>query len=304
MVKVCVLGAAGYVGSAVARAFALSGYQVYGVCRSEEQTGALRRDEITAVVANLLEPESYKAVLAECAILVHCAADFANVQATDRIIVDTINEVCKEEPSKTVILMSGLWAYGAHDTVIDESCPDDAPPLVAWRAAHEESVLCNEYIRAAVVIRSGLVYGRSGSLFGKLMLEALATRKLRFPGDGANYIATIHVDDLAMAFVRTAEANLSGAYCFIVAGSNELASEVLRSIAKVTALKAGAIEYTEPGDEFANCLAMSQKADASRARLQLRWAPKHRSFCDDTPRWFDALLAFREAGMLPGQRRT
>eukprot|EP00300_Choanocystis_sp_HF-7_P000409 c10329_g1_i2.p1 GENE.c10329_g1_i2~~c10329_g1_i2.p1 ORF type:complete len:248 (+),score=23.71 c10329_g1_i2:624-1367(+) len=201
-------------------------------------------------------------------------------------------------PSRTRASCVPLRSYGEQDEVIDEACADDPPPLVAWRAAHEESVLRNEAIKAAVVMRSGLAYGRSGSLFGRLMAEALSRRKLSFPGDGGNYLAMVHVDDLASSFVKAAEANLSGAYVFVIAGSNELVSEILRAIAKAAALKGGAIEYTgKPADEFARCLVMSQKADSSRARQTLGWMPRHRPFCDDVARYFDAFLAFREAGI-------
>jgi NAD(P)-dependent dehydrogenase (short-subunit alcohol dehydrogenase family) len=50
MPAVLVVGAGGYIGDGVARAFRRAGYQTYGVIRHEKQKEHLLRNEITPVI--------------------------------------------------------------------------------------------------------------------------------------------------------------------------------------------------------------------------------------------------------------
>ncbi|KNC47410.1 NAD-dependent epimerase/dehydratase [Thecamonas trahens ATCC 50062] len=294
--RVLVLGATGFVGSAVARAFVVAGYQVFGTCRTEGKAAALRRNEITPVMCDLAKAESYAEALEDVGVIVHCALDATAPQKTDAIVVDAINAACRAEPGKTVIMLSSIWMYGEQRRVIDEATADNPPKLIRWRSSHEESVLRNECVASGFVLRCGVAYGRQGSLLSVYAGQAATHGSIRFPGDGANHMPMVHVDDIARACLAACESNLLGPNVFVVSASNVMVAELMHELATACELDSmDNVAYTgKPHniDLFGRCLVMDQKADASFTRLKLGWTPLHRPFCDDAARYVEAMREF------------
>ncbi|KAJ2743517.1 hypothetical protein GGI20_003672, partial [Coemansia sp. BCRC 34301] len=57
MTNVLVIGASGYTGKEVSRAFSRAGFRVYGLVRSEENVRTLAQDEVHAIVGDIKRPE-------------------------------------------------------------------------------------------------------------------------------------------------------------------------------------------------------------------------------------------------------
>ena len=64
--NVFVTGATGFIGSAVAAAFARRGHTVLGLARSKDKAAGLERHEIAPVIGNLDDPNSYASAADRC----------------------------------------------------------------------------------------------------------------------------------------------------------------------------------------------------------------------------------------------
>lgn len=94
----------------------------------------------------------------------------------------------------------GVWVYGDTAGLVDEDAPLAPPALVAWRIAVERHVLAQP--GHPVLIRPGLVYGRSAGLLEQFYADdARRTGSVRVIGDGANHTTLAHVDDVAALYV-------------------------------------------------------------------------------------------------------
>jgi nucleoside-diphosphate-sugar epimerase len=299
--KVFITGATGYVGFNVASAFRRSGHEVWGLARSEEKARMLVQNEIHPVIGSMQKPESYLKTAEESSVLVHAAADLSGETVEmDRTTVETFLRAGKVGARpKTVIYTSGVWVHGnTGDRLADETAPLTPAKLVSWRPAHERMVLEADGIRG-IVIRPGCVYGRQGGLTNTWFEGAFREQVLRVIGEGNNRWSMVHVDDLALGYVRAAESGLGGEIFDIVDSSRSTMTEMAQATARAAGY-AGKIQYVPLADAvkemgpYAECLALDQHVDGSKARRLLSWTPRHQSFVDGIETYFAAWKARQE----------
>lgn len=299
--KVFITGATGYVGFSVASAFQRAGHEVWGLARSDEKARMLVQNEIHPVIGSMQKPESYLKTADGCSVLVHAAADLSkDTVELDRRTVETFLRASKAGARpKTVIYTSGVWVHGnTGDRLVDETSPLSPAKLVAWRPAHERMVLEADGVKG-LVIRPGCVYGRQGSLTNSWFEGASTERGLTVVGDGTNRWAMVHVDDLAAGYVRAAEIGLKGEIFNLSDNSRNTVTEMARAAARAAGYT-GTIRYI-PLEEavksmgpYAECLALDQHVDRSKALRLLYWIPRHQSFVDGIETYFASWNAWYE----------
>lgn len=301
--NIFVTGATGYIGNAVARAFRRAGHQVRGLVRGPQRARALAAAEILPVYGDLTAPELFHADAAAADVLVHCAfEDSSEAVLRDATAVETLLSAARAAGApRAVLYTSDVWVYGSTGAKVADERSSLAPlPRVAWRLAHEERILsASAGAVRTVVVRPGLVYGRSGGLFGPLYASALAG-EVEIWGGGGNRWSTVHVDDLAAAYVAVAEhAEVSGAL-----NLTDGARETVREIAAALAAAAGAdpnpreLSETESEARFGALDAgyrIDQQVSSARARAALGWAPRHLGIARDAGLYLAAWKALQGA---------
>jgi nucleoside-diphosphate-sugar epimerase len=300
--KVFITGATGYVGFNVASAFRRAGHEVWGLARSEEKARMLDQNEIHPVIGSMQKPESYSKTAEECSILVHTASEMnGDMVDLDQRTVETFLHASKAGVRpKTVIYTSGVWVHGnTGDRFVDETSPLSPARLVAWRPGHELMVLEAKGLKG-IVIRPGVVYGRQEGLTSALFFEgAYGKRALKVVGDGTNRWSMVHVDDLARGYVLAAESGLVGDIFNLCDSSRHTVTEMVRAAARAAGY-AGKIQYIPLEDAvkemgaYAECLALDQHVDSSKAMRLLSWSPRHQDFVDGIETYFAAWKAGQE----------
>jgi nucleoside-diphosphate-sugar epimerase len=293
--RIFVTGATGYVGGSVARALRRAGHEIFGLCRSPEKGRALARSEIRPVLGDINQPASYARPLAECLVLVHCAADNASgTVSADRTVVDAFLAAAGRE-AKTLVYTSGVWVIGnTGDRVADET---DAPrplALVAWRPAHEQRILAAPGARS-IVLRPGCVYGEAGGLTGAWFAGG-RDKPATIVGDGKNRWAMIHVDDLADVYVRAVESGLSGEVFNVADRSRSTVGEMAAAAGRAAGSPGPPVflpvaEAAKAMGPFAECLAVDQHVDSRKALRLLGWQPRHGGFLEEAGLFYEAWKA-------------
>lgn len=243
--RIFVTGAVGYIGHAVAKAFRAKGHTVYGLVRSDEDARLLSLDEIWPIQGDLEQPESYKKILNEVEVAIHCAFDFSSEKGVDQEAktIDTILQVFAQSSlPRSFIYTSGVWVYGSRGyQMIDESMPLKPLECVKWRPAHEEKVLkaTSPKLRT-VVMRPGHVYGGIGGLTN-ILFTSTENGSVVIAGEGHNRWPMVHLQDLAYAYVSAIEKELTGVIFNVVDDSTATLREMAEAIARVANLE-GKIE--------------------------------------------------------------
>lgn len=298
--KVFVTGANGYVGSAVAAAFARSGHLVWGLVRSEEKARRVAMMEVHPIIGSLLDPASFSALAKDCHVLIHCAADYSEAawEFQRKAVENLIACALSTKQARKLICTSGVWVYG--DTggdIVDETSPLNPPAFVAPRPEVEEIVHhANTPALKTTVVRPGCVYGGSGSLTASWFESATKEGAARVIGDGHFRWAMVHREDLADLYVRIAESpwggevfNATDRSRFTVLDCARAASMAAGAGGKVTCMPVD--EARKTMGAFAECLALDQHVDARKAVRMLGWQPHHGGFVDGVSRYYVAWKA-------------
>ena len=297
--KVFITGSTGYIGFNVALAFRNAGYDVWGLVHNRAKAHKLIKNGIHPVMGSMEAPAEYSDAAANCSILIHASADYSNFEPLDRKTVQTLLGLGgRGACPKTVIYTSGVWVHGHTGcAVVDETAPLSPPEVVSHRPDLERMVLGAQRVKG-IVIRPGNVYGKQGGLTGMWFNGAYNENSLTVVGDGLNHWATVHVDDLARAYLLAAGSGL-GQEVFNICSPYSLTAGDMATAAACASGYIGDIRFISAKEAagkmgaMAHCLAMDQHVNCRKAQNLLGWRHQHLSFRDEAGLHFESWKAYQ-----------
>ncbi|CAF9928843.1 hypothetical protein IMSHALPRED_007757 [Imshaugia aleurites] len=316
MPRILILGATGYIGSALASSLLRSNHTVYGLARTPSKANQLARQEIIPVLGSVQDSAAYIALIhtAHIDIVIDCAG--ANQEsATVLSDVRTAGEerLKQKGPKLGFVYTSGTFVHGSSQRRVSDLDPvgtaeanAQPPRLVAWRPQMERDVLSAGDVLHTVVVRPSLVYGREhgvwSSFFGPVLDAAERGEEgvVKVPLRLGSRPALVHVDDVAEG-MRCVVEKLpllagTGVYpVFDLVTSQESMEDIFRAFAREVGLK-GRVELVGAGEDDIFALAMQSDGnlDASRAEQLLGWRPGRRGFVERMAVFAKAFVAAQE----------
>ena len=315
---VLVTGANGYVGNAVAKAFARAGWRTYGLTRRDDAAGDLARSEIQPLVGPIdgaaidgLGEATFDVVVSNT----EDRSDPDGHLAAVRSMLDKAvarSEAAGRRP--LVIFSSGCKDYGAMTqkhgdpalaphTEASPLAPSAASAVVSARCAFGARLLDKaETPYDAVVLRPTIVYGLSSSFYGSLFDLASRSRGvLTIAGDPDAIMHSCHVDDCADAYVALAEhpdrrAIANQAYNISnqrYETAREIGEALARSYSLDLAFEAPTREFG-PGDAYW-LFNYSQWVNSDKIRIATGWHERRAAFASGIDQYRIAYEASQSA---------
>jgi|HubBroStandDraft_4_1064222.scaffolds.fasta_scaffold00145_3 nucleoside-diphosphate-sugar epimerase len=286
--RIFVVGATGYIGSAIARALIERGHTVTGSARSESSAEKLRLAGVEPLTADVSEASTLETPARSSEGAVYAVQyNGANVAQLESAALNAIADALAGS-GKPLLYTSGIWIYGnTWPRVADENFPLNPTPLAAHRPHLERIVLdsAGRNVRA-IVIRPGVVFGSGGGLPAMWVQSAKENSAARFVGDGANHWPVVHHDDLAELYVLAVEkAAAAGVY-----NAGDDTSFTVYQMAEAASTGAGRNGATVswPLEDarrelgaFADALALDSQISSQRARDGLRWRTRETTIVQD-----------------------
>jgi len=284
--KVALTGATGFIGSHVLTELLKHGHEVTALVRDNARADIVSSRGATPAVADLYDRPTVASLLSRADAAIHTASPGdATSAGLDSAVVDAVSDAFAGT-GKPYLHISGIWIYGDNTSVSEES-PVKAPPLVSWKEPIEQRVLGATGMRGAVIV-SSVAYGDDGGGIPRLLLGSPrdGAGNLIMLGTGQQHWSTVHVADLADAFLRVLEDDSAHGRYVIGNGLNPTVTELTRAAA-VAASAPGTVPGSRGeatarlGDYFAEVLLLDQGTYATKARNELGWHPSYPSLTDE-----------------------
>ena len=282
--NVFIIGATGYVGTAVDESLAARGHRTVGIARSDAARQKLQARGSAFVSADAAKPQTLIGPAKAADAVVYC------LQVTDAdayaVGLNALRAVARAlaGSEKTFVYTSNAWVYGSTgDLPATEDSPVHPPAMLLRGLEFERMTLNMTKIGVrGLVIRPGIAYGRGAGIPSMFVQSARERKAATIVGDGENRWATIAVRDLGELFASAVERGRPGRSYNAV---NDDAYTVSR-IAEAASRGAGAGGACTllPADvlgPFGDCLALDQRISAERAKVDLGWRPTSPSILED-----------------------
>lgn len=180
----------------------------------------------------------------------------------------------------------------------------DQTPLIAWRAEFETRMFNAVHDEAdngglsvrPIVVRPGLLYGRSASVLSLLFSQAYSSNHISWPGEaGTSRYNTIHQDDLANLILIVAEkAPLFGGLAIdAVNPQTENAEDVIRTLIRVAGGNK-TYSFRPPENDLERALCIPTHYSASLAFTLAGWTPRKPGLVDGMKRYYESFKAYQE----------
>jgi nucleoside-diphosphate-sugar epimerase len=283
--KIFMTGASGYIGGTVADLLIKAGHAVAGLARTEDTAAKLRAHGLEAVRGDLGSHSLVRDAARGADAVINCA------NAEDPFVVAAILEGLAGS-GKPLLHTSGTSVVGdkiagkLSPRVYHEDTPLDPLPEKIQRVAIHRSVLAAaaQGIRSVVLCPS-LIYGegrganRDSIQVPTLIRQAVKSGVPRYVGTGDNVWSTVHIDDVADAYLLALEAARPGSFFFIENGETSFKS-IVASIARLLGGKRAAEGWSidEAIAEWGPMavwfsLGGNSRVNADKARRMLGWKP-------------------------------
>jgi dihydroflavonol-4-reductase len=251
---ILITGVSGFVGAAVAKAFAAEGWRVRGLARASSPATNLEGFPGEIVRGDMLDAAAMARALESCDALAHVAADY-------RLWAPDPEEIVRHNREGTRIVMEAALAAGTKRIVYTSSVATIAPlpggaagedrPLTEQTAigAYKRSKVVAERLVEQMVAERGLpatIVNPSTPIgprdvkptpTGRILVEAATGKIPAFVDTGLNIV---HVDDVARGHVMALEKGAPGRR-HILGGEDVMLKDLLAEVAKRVGRKAPTI---------------------------------------------------------------
>jgi nucleoside-diphosphate-sugar epimerase len=211
--RVFVTGANGRVGLRLVEALVARGDTVVGLSRGEAGAEALRQRGAEAVRGSLGDVDRVRSAAAGARRVLHLAGAIRGpgAETADRINREGMAQLLAALAGRTdlesVVFTSSVAVYGDRSSLW---LTEDLPARPATR--YGESKLAAEQLLQASglphrIVRLAAVYGPG---FPFLQAERIAAGRGWLPGEGRNFVPTIHVDDAVAGLLAIADRGQDG----------------------------------------------------------------------------------------------
>jgi nucleoside-diphosphate-sugar epimerase len=288
--RVFIIGAGGYVGSAVSKLLTSRGYRIAGLARSKEAAERLESAGYGAEEGDLQDLEK----LTEIADRYDATIFTPTIQFNEEAAVLTPLLDRYAGSGRAFIFTSGtgvLSIPARNGEWREETFAEDDPfTPVEWMAIRVETEnlvrrYADEDVRA-MVIRPPLIWGHGGSYqIPGIFESAEKTGSACYLGLGLHLYSNVHVDDLADVYLRAIERGVSGALYHAVAGEANF-RQIAEAVAEVLGCAAHSVDMEEAAEIWGPVIArllfaVSSRSRAVRSRSELEWSPRHLDMIDD-----------------------
>ena len=281
--RVLVIGAGGFLGSAVARRLSATGHEVHALARDTDKGAAFQAKGYTAVTGDF-GSDALLAALENVDGVVNCSSipfdqEWPSVEPILQRLAGSQRPFVQTTGTAVLSIETpnGEW----REETFAEDDPFTPPPWIAIRTVTETKVreAAAQGVRA-MVVRPPMIWGHGGSAQIPAMIDSLRTTgSVCYLGQGLNLYTHVHVDDLAEIYRLALEKGSAGALYHAVSGETSWRS-IAEALSRATGSPTRSVSLEEARQVWGDFrgplfFGVSSRSRAPRTRSELGWTPQH-----------------------------
>lgn len=279
--RVLVLGAGGYLGSALVSRFVAAGYTVSGLVRNIPAAEKLELAGAQPVSGDLEDFTTYGTLLDRADVIIFAAQLLLK---PERHTVESILELL-EGSGKTFVFTSGtgVLAQRTDGKWSEDSFSEDddfvASKYIGARLDTENLVrAAGERGIRGIVVRPAMIWGHGRCPMIKSLYQSAAlTDTVCYLGPGLNLYSNVHVDDVAEVYHLAIDKGKSGALYPAVSGETNFRT-LAEAVARELDLPTRSVDLAEAVAIWGRSTALiifsvCSRSRAPRSRSELGWRP-------------------------------
>lgn len=284
--RVFMTGGSGYVGSVVLEKAIQAGHEVHGLARSESSAQKIKKLGGTPVMGTLQDLDVLRQGASKADAVLHLGfvhefdKPYSQLIAIDIAAVDAMSEALKGT-GKPLVTTSGTGVVESDNgKETHEASPVDPANL---RVGAEQAALkfATHGVRTIVIRLAPFVYGRGGSYFAPITVEASAKHGLApYFGDGTHMTTTADVDAAADLYLLAMEHGQAGSIFNCSTQTDLRMKDLAESIGKALEIPVKSVESATidsmVGPFTGKFLRSENRGSSAKARKELGWNPSPR----------------------------
>lgn len=279
--RVLIVGAGGFVGSAAVRKFVAEGHKVRGLVRRRETAATVRAQGGEPVTCDLVDLESVLPLLDDADAIVYVAQ--LMIDAERKTVSAMLDRLAGSD--KAFVFTSGTGVLSQRtdgDWSEDTFAEDDVFVPSKYIGARKDT---EDLVRAAavgrvraMVIRPSMIWGHGGCpMISAFHASAEKTGSVCYVGRGLNLYSGVHVDDVAELLALMVDRGTPGALYHAVSGETNFRT-LAEAVARQRGISTRSVDFAEAvtiWDKFTALVALSvcSRSRAPRSRTELGWLP-------------------------------
>jgi nucleoside-diphosphate-sugar epimerase len=279
--RILILGATGYIGSAVLENLIEHHHSVLALARTAKAEKYLAEMGAEVLPGDLRAPQAWSHAIRQVDAVIHLAATFSeDMGDVDRALVDALTAEAMEG-SRTIrfLYTGGCWLYGeTGERVASEDSPFNPLPAFAWMLENFRTVLAAACFDG-IFLHPAMVYDRDGGAFARFVSGAKETGTIEVIGSLKTRWPLVHREDLASAYRLALTKAIPGEAYNIAAQEGVPVGEIVRVIARRFGIQRATLLRSVPDavaelGTWAAGPALDQQMCAEKARATLGWRPQ------------------------------
>jgi nucleoside-diphosphate-sugar epimerase len=290
--RTLIIGATGYVGSAVARVFRARGWSVDGLARSAANRLSLQAAGISPVAGSFEDLPGLGRITSGYEVVVFAAMIPFEAEPA---VIGALLDAPRHSPGHFVFTSgTGVLSIESLDGRWNEFTSAEADPFPfpdrynrQMRIPTERRVCeASRDELHTTVIRPPLIYGNGGSIHVPQIFESVRRMGAAcYLGRGLNLYSNVHVDDLAQIYALAVERGQPGALYHAVSGEANFRA-IAEAVASVVGCGVRGLSYDEACELWGKfwvdlAMAVNSRSTCPRTRADLGWDPRHIDLIED-----------------------
>ena len=280
--RILVLGATGYIGSAIIDELKNGNHTVIALARSTEAEEKLVAKNVQIIQGDIRTPHNWSHIVQNVEAIIHTAATFTDdMGEVDQNLIHELVSACEKFSTRLrFIYTGGVWIYGdTGNNIATEETAYNPIPAFAWMCQNAK-IAQDAHCFDTITLHPSIVWDRDGGGLSRFITGIKDNGSADVWGSLETHWPMIHREDLASAYRLAVESEIANDTFNLTADAGVLVKDIVQKLNRrfkifVEPLIIPYDKVIADQGNWAEGPMLNQRMSASKFNRAYNWTIKH-----------------------------